>query len=53
MTATKLIAPPDDIILGILCILHPHLNQMADFTRPLVYIRNKAYIINAMIALII
>jgi hypothetical protein len=53
MTATKLVAPPDDIILGILCILYPDLYQMADFTTPLFRIRNKAYIINAMIALII
>ena len=53
MTTTKLIAPPDDIILGILCILYPHLDQMADFTAPLFRVRNKAYIMNAMIALII
>jgi hypothetical protein len=53
MTATKLIAPPDDIVLGILCILRPDLDQMADFTAPLFRVRDKAYIINAMIALII
>ena len=53
VSASKLIAPPDDIVARILRVFLPDLDQMADFTAPLGQIGYKAYIMNATIALII
>ena len=53
MTTPKLIAPPYDIVLRIFCVHRPHLHQLTDFTAPLGHIREKTYIMNATIALII
>jgi hypothetical protein len=53
VTATKLVAPPNDIVSRILGVFLPHLDQLTDFATPLVGIGDKSYIMNATIALII
>ena len=53
VTAAKLVAPPNDIVPRILCVLLSDLHQLTDFTTPLRHVRDKAYIMNATIALII